>query len=300
MEVSKVRNEYSLSQFKVEGLLGSGAYGVVQKCVNTETGQVFAMKIIEKNKVIEKSMEEQVKREVLTQLKVKHRNLVRLHYYFEDSSQIYCLLEYADRGQLFAYLKTTGAQPEPMAARFFLDTGSGVAYLHQLRVAHRDLKPENVLLFGEELTAKVGDFGWCAEVASEKRLTFCGTLDYVSPEMLFGEPHDQGVDLWALGVLLFELLTGKAPFSMPSKKETMDKICAVDFTFDVRSPGAEELIRGLLLRESSRRMPLQQVLRHKWCDGFEAPVELAVGDLPRPKARSRRSVESDEKAEAKA
>ena len=131
---------YSLAQFPPTCELGAGAFGVVLKCTNAENGNVYAMKVIEKARVIEKSMGEQVKREVLTQLKVKHRNLVKLHYYFEDAAKIYCLLEFADRGQLFAYLKA-GPLSEPQAASFFLDTARGIDYLHTLRIAHRDLKP---------------------------------------------------------------------------------------------------------------------------------------------------------------
>ena len=133
-------SEYSLSQFSPTCDLGAGAFGVVQRCINSENGNVYAMKVIEKARVIEKNMGEQVKREVLTQLKVKHKNLVRLHYYFEDSAKIYCLLEFADKGQLFAYLRA-GPLSEPRAASFFFDTARGIDYLHTLRIAHRDLKP---------------------------------------------------------------------------------------------------------------------------------------------------------------
>ena len=134
--------EYLLSQFSPMCQLGAGSFGVVQKCVNSTNGGVYAMKTIEKARVIEKDMGEQVKREVLTQLKVKHKNLVRLHYYFEDAARIYCLLEFADQGQLFAYLKAEKRPlPEPRAASFFFDTARGIDYLHSLRIAHRDLKP---------------------------------------------------------------------------------------------------------------------------------------------------------------
>ena len=156
-----------------------------------------------------------------------------------------------------------------------------------------------MLLFGDELLAKVGDFGWCVELADGPRLTFCGTLEYVSPEMLCGEPHDEGVDLWALGVLLYEMLLSETPFRAGSKKGLMDKICDVDFRISPGciSPGPEELIRSLLVRCSQDRMPLKTVLEHEWCLPVctvpdvrleETRTELAIGDLPRPKARSRK------------
>eukprot|EP00439_Symbiodinium_sp_Y106_P024253 s3676_g2.t4 len=295
--------EYFLSQFSPVCELGAGSFGVVQKCINSTSGGVYAMKTIEKARVIEKDMGEQVKREVLTQLKVKHKNLVRLHYYFEDAARIYCLLEFADQGQLFAYLKAENRPlPEPRAASFFFDTARGIDYLHSLRIAHRDLKPENVLLFGDELLAKVGDFGWCVELTDGPRLTFCGTLEYVSPEMLCGEPHDEAVDLWALGVLLYEMLLSHAPF-LGSKKDLMDRICDVDFHIPRGSMSAspEELIRGLLVRSGSCRMPLKRILEHEWSlavciaqDTLAARTELAVGDQPRPKARTQLVVRAAE------
>ena len=114
--------------------------------------------------------------------------------------------------------------------------------------------------------------------------------------MLCGEPHDEAVDLWALGVLLYEMLLSHAPF-LGSKKDLMDRICDVDFHIPKgsMSPGPEELIRGLLVRSGSCRMPLKRILEHEWSlvvctaqDVLAARTELAVGDQPRPKARSRK------------
>ncbi|CAE8586086.1 unnamed protein product [Polarella glacialis] len=259
---------YTLSQFSVLGELGAGAFGVVQKVVHQDTGHIFAMKIMDKEQVVQRGLQVQLKREVLTQLKVKHINLVRLHYYFEEETRIYCLLEFADRGQLFAYLRAEGILPEPRAASLFSDTASGLAYLHSLRIVHRDLKPENILLFGEELRAKLCDFGWCVELTEKEatRNTFCGTLEYIAPEMLMGDPHDDGIDLWALGVLLFEMLLARSPFAGRAKKETIDDICAARFELPPgsMSRGPEQLVRGLLARERVARTPLREVLRHPW------------------------------------
>jgi len=294
---------YTLSQFTVQEELGSGSFGVVQKVINQETGEACAMKVLEKAQVLQLSMQAQLKREVLTQLRVKHRNLVRLHYYFEDASRIYCLLEFADRGHLFSYLKEHGSLPEPRAASFFRDTACGLDYLHGLSIAHRDLKPENILLFGEALLAKLGDFGWCVEVTESEptRKTFCGTLDYVAPEMLLGEPHDKRIDLWALGVLLFEMLMARAPFTGESKKETVKNICEANFELPAgfMARGPEELVNGLLVKRQEVRLPLEQVLRHPWLraredlsswssDAERRAPELVVSNAPRPKVRSRR------------
>merc|ERR1719330_1475715 len=186
------------------------------------------MKVMEKKKVVEHELQEQLKREVLTQLRARHPNIVRMHYYFEDATRVHCLLEYADKGHLFAFLRQfPNGLPEPKAAPLFADSAHGLAYLHGLGIAHRDVKPENILLFGEEPRAKIGDLGWCVALSTERpdRQTFCGTMDYLSPEMWSGEPHDTAVDLWALGVLLYEMVLARPPFAAKSAAEAMNLIC---------------------------------------------------------------------------
>lgn len=166
-----------------------------------------------------------------------------------------------------------------------MDTSRGVEYLHGLEIAHRDLKPENILLFGSALLAKIGDLGWCVELTEERplRQTFCGTMDYLAPEMLTNEPHDTSVDLWALGVLLYEMLIARPPFAAPSQKMTIDAICAAapEVPQKSMSAGPRELILGLLRREMRERLPLAKVLSHQWVvslGGSKVP-EVRVPDI---------------------
>eukprot|EP00913_Durusdinium_trenchii_P020963 g19699.t1 len=188
---------------------------------------------------------------------------------------------------------------EPQAAAFFFDTASGVNYLHSLQIAHRDLKPENILLFGPQLLAKVGDFGWCVElVDGAPRSTFCGTLDYAAPEMLLGELHDLSVDLWALGVLFFEMLLAHlGPCALQRSPE--DNICSVNFEIPefTMSRLAAELIASLLRYPPSTRTPRSaaELLLHRQRFPCPAPPEppepaevaVEVREKPRPKAKSR-------------
>merc|ERR1719421_1084045 len=141
-----------------------------------------------------------------------------MHTYFEDRESVYMVLELADH-QLARYLRSRGPLPEPEAADFVRQTAEGLLYLHGLGIIHRDLKPENLLLKGSENEIKIADFGWCALIkANESRKTFCGTLDYIAPEVLRGDEYSFGADVWALGVLLYELRTGRAPFAAKSQK----------------------------------------------------------------------------------
>ena len=140
-----------------------------------------------------------------------------MYHYFEDGRNIYLILEYASNGTLFHYLKKVKRIPEEEAFIFFFQTAVGIDYLHKKKILHRDLKPENLLLDADR-NIKVCDFGWSAELKGEKRQTYCGTPDYMCPEMVWSQDgYDHTVDLWALGVLIYEMLHGYPPFQGKTK-----------------------------------------------------------------------------------
>lgn len=249
-----------------------GSYGAVKLVRDTTSDGLFAMKILTKKRVVESKLEKQLRREVLTHLKAYHPHVLRMHYYFEDSSHVYCLLDYADRGHLYSFLREhSNGLPEMKAAGLFSQIVCGVQYLHLNNIVHRDLKPENILLFGSSLSVKIGDLGWCAELTPERPTltTFCGTRDYIAPEMLLNQPYDQQVDLWALGVILYEMLMSKPPFPGTSRSELAENVCYLSrpiLEMDGLSRGPQDIIRGLLIREPCDRLPLDELLQHPWVD----------------------------------
>lgn len=257
---------FKFSDFSENGeIIGSGSCGHVTKVLHKTTGEVFAMKAIPRQKVLENQMVPYLLREVRTHLKLRHPNIIRLHYYFEDEGHIHLLLEYAGGGSLFSLLRREGSFTEPKAAKTFLDVARALHFLHRHRIIHRDLKPENILLCPgpEGDVAKLADFGWCADVLHDgsARNTFCGTWDYLSPEMVMGEPHSHWVDVWAIGVLLYELLTGKAPFAAKSQVKAMQRVLAVDLKFPPSvSTDAETMVRRLLAKEPEERIALKDTV----------------------------------------
>ncbi len=121
-------------------------------------------------------------------------------------------MEYADNGSLFQYLRKKRKFSESESFVYFFQTCLGIDYLHKKSIIHRDLKPENLLL-DRERNIKLCDFGWSAEASvQQKRTTFCGTIDYMAPEMIKNQAHDHTLDIWCLGVLLYEMVHGFAPF----------------------------------------------------------------------------------------
>jgi aurora kinase len=162
-----------------------------------------------------------LRREVEIQSRLQHRNIARLLGYFHDTKNVYLLLEFLGGGELYRVVsRAGGCVSEAQAKLFMRDVASAVAYMHARHVIHRDIKPENILVAQEEtgLRLCLCDFGWAVHApppAASRRYTMCGTPEYLAPEMLVQggvAGHGYEVDLWAMGVLLFELLVGRTPF----------------------------------------------------------------------------------------
>jgi len=253
------------NDFKVLEHLGEGSVGAVSKVQHNTSGKIYAMKTIQKKRILAHDLGAQILSEVKTQLVIKHPNLLRCMDYFEDANTVSLVLEFADGGDLHRLIKERGRLDEPDAAHIFVQVANGVQYLHDTGMVHRDLKPENILLTGD-LVAKVADFGWCAKSAT--RTTFCGTLCMLAPEMVTGEPYDWRVDIWAIGVLLYEMLAGASPFDNGGGiMAVCDNIVrrGLDGTLLEKTPPAtHSLLKGLLQRQASRRMLLPEALAHSW------------------------------------
>ncbi|CAK0833874.1 unnamed protein product, partial [Prorocentrum cordatum] len=266
-----------LSDFEVVGKpLGRGSFGSVRKVVRKGTGEVFAMKAMSMAQILDLNLRGNVEREISTQRKARHPNILRLFEYFEDQESIYLLLEYAPNGSLLDLLKdcrraAVAAQseqlglPETPSAVFFRDVAGALQFLHCSCVVHRDLKPENVLICAGGV-AKLADFGWCNQlVQGANRSTFCGTSEYLSPEMIANEPHGLGVDVWAAGVLLFEMLVGRSPFAASHYVQVLIKISKVAYEFPGHvSEPARGLVGRLLVREPGRRLRLGEAAEDPW------------------------------------
>jgi len=286
----EIFTRYRLDEFETVGdCLGSGSYGQVNKVIRRSTGEVFAMKAIPKQRIVEHEMTAYLFREVKTQIQMRHPNILRLYYYFEDAKNVLLLLEYADCGSLFSVMRKRKKLPENEVARIFVDIAGALDYLHQKGIVHRDLKPENVLMCSGGL-AKLADFGWCAEVTKDnaQRHTFCGTWDYLSPEMVNNEPHDFTVDIWAIGVLLYELLVGQPPFVAANQAKAMQRIMKVDLKVPPSiAPAARDLLSRVLVKEPRSRLSLANAARHPWAASLvpEAAIDAVFADARRIERR---------------
>ncbi|CAE7943373.1 ark1 [Symbiodinium necroappetens] len=282
--------------------LGKGSFGVVRRIRRKGTDDVYALKTMQKAEVVNGQLVEQVEREIQVQRTLKHENVLRLYKHFEDEDTVYLLLEYCAKGELYQLLRTQKGRKfsEQMSKHFFVQLVRGLKYLHSHQIVHRDLKPENLLVTHDDVL-KIGDFGWCA-ATNVLRTTFCGTMDYLAPEMIQGSGHNHTLDIWSVGILLYEMMVGRPPFQSTNHTMLIDRILKIAIFFPPGLPPlVVDLVRRLLKRDPAQRLPLEQVLRHPWVVGTsgaatppsDAPVsksECLEGDsscLPSPAPRLR-------------
>ena len=270
-EKYKYDPEYDLSNFIKEynGFipreLGIGSYGRVYLVKNKFTNKNYALKEINKNKLINIYGDcKLVKNEVEIHSKLKHPNIIRLYNMQETKDEILILLEYAENGNLFEIIQKEKGLNESKAYEYFIQIINAVYFLHQNNIIHRDIKPENILL-GENGILKLCDFGWAKELNVNNRMTFCGTMEYMAPEIVGCENYDFGVDIWALGILLYELIMGHSPFRDNKDRNIMIKIKKHDLIFDKDKNISSEcidLINRLLDENPTTRLKLKDILNH--------------------------------------
>jgi serine/threonine protein kinase len=187
-----------------------------------------------------------------------------MYGYFYDATRIYLIIEYAARGELFRLLRDSERFSEAQAAQFIVQMSDAINYCHSKHVIHRDIKPENIMV-GLNGELKIADFGWSVHTPASRRTTLCGTLDYLPPEMIEGKEHDATVDIWSLGVLLYEFLVGSPPFEEARQRETCRRIQSVDLRFPTGlNPLARDLIKKFLQHDPHNRIRLTEVRSHPW------------------------------------
>ncbi|KAF1963674.1 putative serine/threonine protein kinase [Byssothecium circinans] len=259
--------QFHLGRFEIGRALGKGKFGRVYLARDRTSGFVCALKVLHKNEIQQGRVEKQVNREIEIQSNLRHPNLLRMYGHFHDTKRIFLILEFAGKGELYKHLQKERRFPEWKAARYVAQMVSALRYLHRKHIIHRDIKPENILvgLYGE---IKLADFGWSVHAPNNRRMTQCGTLDYLPPEM--ADPrrastfYDEKVDLWSLGVLMYEFLVGEAPFE-DSPVMTQRRIAKGDMTIpSYVSHDAQDLIKQLLVLDAKQRIPLVQIQQHPW------------------------------------
>ncbi|KAF5395536.1 Non-specific serine/threonine protein kinase [Paragonimus heterotremus] len=259
-------NRVNSENFKIQRVIGKGGYGKVD---GVDKGKLYAMKVLKKARLIcnEKDKAHTVSERNILQM-LRHPFLVKLHYAFQNHSNLYIVLEYCPGGELFNYLEKEGALLENAACFYTAEIILAIGHLHSLGIIYRDLKSENVLL-DRQGHVKLTDFGLSKEGVCTTN-TFCGTIEYMAPEIIKCEGHGKAVDWWSLGTLLFDMLSGGPPFSQEESREvTTQKILTAPLKFPPAfSPEVISLLRGLLKRDPKERLgskeDVEEIKRHKF------------------------------------
>lgn len=207
----------TVDDFELLKVLGKGSFGKVFMVRLIPTGEIFAMKVLRKSEVVRRRQVEHTMAERRIMSGIDHPFIVALRYAFQTQDKLYMVTDYCRGGELFFHLKKFKTFSEDMVRFFAAELVSALEHLHSMDIVYRDMKPENVLLDADG-HIHITDFGLSKdEVASEKgATTFCGTPEYLAPEMLISrktrEGYGKAVDWWSLGTLIFEMLTGWPPF----------------------------------------------------------------------------------------
>ncbi|KAA8517631.1 hypothetical protein F0562_015105 [Nyssa sinensis] len=259
-----------LEDFEVMKLVGQGAFGKVFQVRKRGTSEIYAMKVMRKDKIMEKNHAEYMKaeRDILT--KIDHPFIVQLKYSFQTKYRLYLVLDFVNGGHLFFQLFHHGLFREDLARIYTAEIVSAVSHLHANGIMHRDLKPENILLDADG-HAMLTDFGLAKQFEETTRSnSMCGTVEYMPPEIVLGKGHDKAADWWSVGILLFEMLTGKPPFIGGNRDKIQQKI----IKDKIKLPGfltseAHSLLKGLLQKDPSKRLGngptgSDEIKRHKW------------------------------------
>ncbi|NXO62553.1 KS6A2 kinase, partial [Phainopepla nitens] len=259
------------SQFELLKVLGQGSYGkvfLVRKIKGSDAGQLYAMKVLKKATLkVRDRIRSKMERDILAE--VNHPFIVKLHYAFQTEGKLYLILDFLRGGDLFTRLSKEVMFTEEDVKFYLAELALALDHLHGLGIIYRDLKPENILL-DEEGHIKITDFGLSKEaIDHDKRAySFCGTIEYMAPEVVNRRGHTQSADWWSFGVLMFEMLTGSLPFQGKDRKETMALILKAKLGMpQFLSIEAQSLLRALFKRNPSNRLGagfdgVEEIKRH--------------------------------------
>uniref|UniRef100_A0A8C2QWT9 Serine/threonine-protein kinase Sgk3 n=1 Tax=Capra hircus TaxID=9925 RepID=A0A8C2QWT9_CAPHI len=207
-------------------VIGKGSFGKVLLAKRKLDGKFYAVKVLQKKIVLNRKEQKHIMAERNVLLKnVKHPFLVGLHYSFQTTEKLYFVLDFVNGGELFFHLQRERSFPEHRARFYAAEIASALGYLHSIKIVYRDLKPENILLDSVGHVV-LTDFGLCKEgiAISDTTTTFCGTPEYLAPEVIRKQPYDNTVDWWCLGAVLYEMLYGLPPFYCRDVAEMYDNI----------------------------------------------------------------------------
>ena len=248
-------------------MLGEGSLSKVQLYFHKQSKIKYAVKKMNLLQIEKLSHNKNiVDNEINIHGRINHPNIIRLYNIYKYKNNCYLILEYASNATLFEIIREKKGLSEGVAFYYFIQTLNAIYFLHLHSIIHRDLKPEN-LLINENNILKLCDFGWSVKLNNNKRTTFCGTVEYMAPEIIKKQKYDESIDIWSLGVLLYELVHSYSPFYSEDSdiNKIGDNIIQKSLIFkEGLSDECKDLIKKLLIRDSSQRIKIEEIYQHSF------------------------------------
>jgi serum/glucocorticoid-regulated kinase 2 len=251
-----IDKKISVNDFDLLAVVGKGSFGKVLQVRKKDTGKIYAMKVLKKQHLVARKQVAHTITERNVLEGIDHPFVVSLRFAFQTDEKLYMVLDYFTGGELFLHLKNEGRFSESRARLYAAEIILALECLHKNDIIYRDLKPENLLLDNEG-HIRLTDFGLSKDSIKDDGLshTFCGTPEYLAPEVLQGQGHGKAVDWWSLGTLVYEMIVGLPPFYDQNVNVMYERILRAKLTFPPTvSPAAVSFLSGLLERDVKKRL----------------------------------------------
>lgn len=261
---------YKLQDFELMRVLSFGVLSYVRLVIHIETKKVFALKTISKFQVVAKNKTEFILREKSILFSISNPFIVKCYSRFQDQEHLYFLFEYLQGGDLCRHLRLERSFSIELSRFYLAEIFDALSHLHNRNLIYRALKPENIVLDSEGHIRLV-DFGMSKRLQdNERTYTLSGTPDYLAPEVILKIGHGEEADIWTLGVVLFEFISGRLPFYGKSPMALYDRILNSDPNFiKIYDRNAEDLCVKLLQKDFSNRIKIRDIKKHKFFDGVD-------------------------------
>ncbi|XP_068315942.1 serine/threonine-protein kinase ATG1a-like isoform X1 [Pyrus communis] len=262
--------------------VGSGSFAVVWRSRHRQLGTEVAVKEIDK-KPLSPKVSDNVLKEISILSTINHPNIIRLFEAIETEDRIYLVLEYCDGGDLADYIRRHGKVSETVARHFMRQLAAGLQVLQEKHLIHRDLKPQNLLLsttVEDTPLLKIGDFGFARFLIEGLADTLCGSPLYMAPEIILNQKYDEKADLWSVGAILFQLVTGKPPFDGNNHFQLFQNILTStelrfpDGALEELHPDCVDLCRSLLRLKPAERLSFTEFFNHKFLRDSRYQVDV--------------------------